>query len=144
MSVAAALVLRSGDRPELESLVRSTSVRAGVATRARIVLLAADGVTNTEIARMTDVSRPTVLDWRNRYAAGGIAALDDQPRPGRPRQVDEVTVVVTTLADEGRPPEHLGVTHWSARLLADHLGISFATVARIWRKWKIQPHRTET
>ncbi|MGH3099106.1 MAG: IS630 family transposase [Streptosporangiales bacterium] len=144
MSIAAALVLRLGDRPELERLLRSTSVRAGVALRARIVLLAAEGHPNAEVARMTGTSRPTVLAWRNRYAAGGIAALDDAPRPGRPRRVDEITVVVTTLADEGCPPEHLGVTHWSARLLADHLGVSFATVARVWRKWNIQPHRTET
>jgi hypothetical protein len=53
-------------------------------------------------------------------------------------------VVVATLADEGRPPEHLGVTHWSARLLAAELKIGFATVARIWRKWNLQPWRVET
>src|SRR5689334_16657737 len=60
----------------------------------------------------------------------------DQPRSGRPPQIDEIDVVVATLAEDGRPPARLGVTHWSARLLAAGLGISFATVARIWRKWK--------
>jgi transposase len=144
MSVAAPLVLREGDRSRLEALTRSTSVRAGLATRARIVLLAAEGLPNAEIARRTGTSRPTVVDWRARYDAGGIRALEDLPRGGRPSEIDEIEVVVATLADEGRPPEHLGVTHWSARLLADQLKISFATVARIWRKWHLQPWRVET
>jgi transposase len=119
-------------------------VRAGLAQRARIVLLAADGLPNAEIARLTGTSRPTVVGWRARYDEGGVAALEDQPRSGRPPEIDEIEVVVATLADEGRPPEHLGVTHWSARLLAAELGISFASVARIWRKWNLQPWRIET
>jgi len=109
-----------------------------------MVLLAADGVPNAQIARTVGVSRPTVIGWRDRYAAGGIAALDDQPRPGRPAEIDEIKVVVATLVNGGRPPRRLGITHWSARFLATELGISFASVARIWRKWHIQPHRIET
>lgn len=144
MSVAAPLVLRKGDRARLEALTRSTSVRAGLALRARIVLLAAAGLANAEIARRTGSTRPTVLAWRNRYAAGGIDALGDKPRSGRPTRVDEIEVVASTLADGGRPPTHLGASHWSARLLGNELGISFATVARIWRKWGIQPQRIET
>ena len=58
--------------------------------------------------------------------------------------IDEVAVLAETLADKGKPPAHLGVTHWSTRLMAERLGISFASVARIWRKWSIQPHRVET
>ena len=116
----------------------------GVAQRVRIVLLAADGLANAEIARRTGTSRPTVVGWRDRYETGGIRALEDLPRSGRPPEVDEIAVVVATLADEGRPPEKLGVTHWSARLLAAELGIGFATVARIWRKWNLQPWRVET
>jgi transposase len=144
MSVAAPLVLREGDRSRLEALTRSSSVRAGLALRARIVLLAAQGLSNAEIARMVGSSRPTVVDWRARYDAGGIRALEDQPRSGRPPEIDEIDVVVATLADDGRPPAHLGVTHWSARLLGAELKISFATVARIWRKWDLQPWRTTT
>jgi len=142
--VARALELRDGDRSRLERLTRSTTVRAGVALRARIVLLAADGMANTEIAERTGTSRPTVLKWRARYLEHGIAGLDDEPRPGRQPVIDEVDVLAETLADKGKPPEHLGVSHWSSRLLADRLGISFASVARIWRKWGIQPHRVET
>ena len=141
MSVAAPLALREGDEKTLNSLVRSSSGRAGVAQRARIVLLAAEGVSNTEIARRVGVSRPTVIGWRDRYTAGGVAGLDDLDRPGRPVQVDEIAIVVTTVAE---PPERLGVTHWSARLLADHLDCSFATIARVWRKWDLQPWRTTT
>jgi len=144
MSVAAPLVLREGDRPRLEGLVRSSSIRAGLAQRARIVLLASEGLSNAEIARRTGTSRPTVVDWRARYDAGGISALHDQPRSGRPPRIDEIDVVVATLADAGRPPAHLGTTHWSARLLGAELGISFASVARIWRKWRLQPWRVET
>ena len=144
MSLAPALVLREGDRDRLAHLVRLPSVPSGLAKRARMVLLAADGMANAQIARTVGVSRPTVIGWRGRYQAGGIAALEDQPRSGRPAEIDEIQVVVATLVNDGRPPRRLGITHWSARFMATELGISFASVARIWRKWRIQPHRIET
>ena len=112
-----------------------------MAQRARIVLLAAQGVPNAEIGRRVGLSRPTVIQWRNRYEAGGISALGDLDRCGRPPVIDDVAVVVATIQ---APPEALGVTHWSARLLGTHLGISFASVARIWREWNLQPWRRET
>ena len=144
MSFAAALMLREGDRDRLSRLARLPSVSSGLAKRARIVLLAADGLPNAEVARLTGVSRPTVLAWRTRYEQGGIGGLEDEPRSGRPAEIDEIEVVAATLADGGLPPPRLGVTHWSARFLAAELGISFASVARIWRKWGLQPHRIET
>ena len=121
--------------------MRSSTVEAGLAQRARIVLLAAEGLPNAEIARRVGMTRPTVIQWRNRYEAGGISALGDLDRPGRPPVIDDVAVVVATVQ---APPEALGVTHWSARLLGKHLGISFASVARIWREWNLQPWRRET
>lgn len=138
---AAPLVLRDGDRAELAHLVRSTSVRAGLAQRARIVLLAADGVSNTVIAERVGVSRPTVIDWRNRYGERGIDGLVDDARSGRPRMIDHREVVAVTLAP---PPARYGVTHWSSRLLAQHLKIGNATVARAWREYGVQPWRAET
>jgi transposase len=144
MSHAPALVLREGDRERLTELARLPSVPSGLAKRARMVLLAADGMPNAQIARAAGVSRPTVIGWRDRYETGGIKALEDEPRSGRPPEISEADVVVATLADDGRPPRRLGITHWSARFLAAELGISFASVARIWRKWGIQPHRIET
>ena len=143
MSLAPALVLRDGDRARLADLARLPSVPSGLAKRARMVLLAADGVPNAQIARMVGVSRPTVISWRDRYQQGGIKALEDEPRSGRPPRIDEVDVVVATLAGGGRPPQQLGITHWSARNLAAELGISFASVARIWRHWDIEPRRIE-
>jgi transposase len=112
-----------------------------LAQRARIVLLAAEGVPNAQIAARVGVSRPTVNLWRNRYAGAGLAGLDDRPRPGRPRRVDQAQIVVATLT---APPDRLGVTHWSSRLLADQLGVGNATVARTWREWKLQPWRVQT
>ena len=144
MSLAPALVLREGDRDRLADLARLPSMPSGLAKRARMVLLAADGMPNAQITRTVGVSRPTVIGWRDRYQAGGIAALEDQPRSGRPAEIDEIKVVVATLVNDGRPPRRLGITRWSARFMAAELGISFASVARIWRKWHLQPHRIET
>jgi transposase len=138
---APALALRGGDRERLVAWTRSSSLRAGLAQRARIVLLAADGVSNTEIAERIGVSRPTVIDWRARYERSGLAGLDDEPRPGRPRTVDHEAIITATLTP---PPKRLGVTHWSSRLLAKHLKIGNATVARAWRDYGVAPWRAET
>jgi len=132
-------VLREGDREVLERLTRSSSVRAGLAQRARIVLLAADGVSNTAIADRVGVSRPTVIAWRERYQADGIGGLQDEDRSGRPRQIDRSAVLTATLTP---PPKKLGITHWSTRLLARHLKISDHSVAVIWRDYGIQPWRS--
>ncbi len=137
----AALTLRNGDRETLVSLTRSSTVAAGLAQRARIVLLAADGVSNTEIASRTGVSRPTVICWRGRYEESGLEGLADRPRSGRPRELDHQAIVSATLVP---PPAKFAVTHWSSRLLAKHLKISFSAVAKAWREYGIQPWRTET
>jgi transposase len=129
------------DREVLASWVRSTSIRAGLAQRARIVLLAADGAGTNEIVTRTGASKPTVIAWKRRYAAEGIGGLDDRPKPGRPRTTDDVAIVLATLEP---PPERLGVTHWSSRLLAKELGVSNVKVAGVWREWGLQPWRTET
>ena len=68
-----------------------------MAQRARIVLLAADGESNTAIAEKVGVSRPTVIGWRERYAASGLAGLEDEPRSGRPRQHDHRSIVAVVL-----------------------------------------------
>jgi transposase len=138
---AAPLALRDGDRERLEGWLRSSTIQAGLAQRARIVLLAADGLTNVEIATRVGVSRPTVTGWRARYGRSGIGGLSDEARSGRPRTIDHSKIVATTLKS---PPKKLGVTHWSSRLLAAHLGIGDATVARAWREYGVAPWRSET
>ena len=146
VSVAAPLVLRAADGARLRALTRASAVRAGHAQRARMLLLAADGQPNAEIARRVGVTRQTVVTLRSRYVQRGLDALADLPRSGRPPVIDEAKIVIATL---NPPPASLGVTHWSARLMANHLRqtgapISFAEVARIWRDWGLQPHRIET
>ena len=138
---AAALGLREGDRERLVSMTRSTSVRAGLAQRARVVLLAAEGVSNTAISAQVGLSRPKVIAWRQRYTRAGIRGLADAERSGRPRRIDHAAIVTETLKP---PPKKLGVTHWSTRLLAARLGIGNATVARAWRDYGVQPWRAET
>src|SRR4051794_3863948 len=116
-------------------------MRAGHVLRARIVLMAADGVGTMEIARRVGVSKPTVISWKRRYRNEGVGGLDDRPKSGRPREIDENEIVARTLE---APPEHLGGTHWSSRLLAAELGVSNYTVATVWQRWGLQPWRAET
>ena len=141
MSRVEQLVLREQDEALLREWTRSSSISAGLARRSRILLMASEGHSNAEISRRVGVSLPTVRSWRGRYRDGGLDALGDLPRSGRPAVHDQTTIIAATLEP---PPAKLGVTHWSARLLGDHLGISFATVARVWRRWGLQPWKAET
>src|SRR4051794_34770381 len=111
---APALALRDGDRERLEGWLRSRSVRAGLAKRARMILLASDGVGNREIAGRVGASPTTVIQWRARYQQRGLEGLEDAERSGRPRELDHAAIVTATLRP---PPKRLGVTHWSTRLL---------------------------
>ena len=129
------------DREVLASWTRSPSLRAGLAQRARVVLLAADGVGTNEIVRRVGLSKPAVIGWKRRYAAEGVAGLGDRPKSGRPPVIDAMQIVLATLEP---PPQLLGVTHWSSRLLAKQLGISDFTVSTTWKKWGLQPWRRET
>ena len=141
MPLTVAVNLSPRDREVLQSWLRAPSLRAGLAQRARIVLLAADGVAVKDIVARVGVSKPTVIGWKKRYIAEGLAGLEDRPKPGRRRVVEEAAVVSATLEP---PPERLGVTHWSTRLLGAELGISHVWVGKIWRRWGLQPWRAET
>ncbi len=128
------------DRQVLEAWARSTSVRTGLAQRALIVLLAADGAGTSEIVAQTGASKPTVTAWKKRYAVEGLGGLQDRRKPGRPRRTDDAAIVLATLEP---PPERLGVLHWSSRLLARELGMSNVKVAETWRQFGLQPWRRE-
>src|SRR5580658_2141158 len=121
MPLNAVVELPDSDRAELSRWLRSPSMPAGLAQRARIVLLAADGAGTNEIVNRTGLSKPTVIAWKKRYAAEGIGGLEDRRKPGKPRVTDDVAIVLATLEP---PPARLGVTHWSSRLLAAELGLS--------------------
>ena len=116
-------------------------VSAGMASRARIVLLAADETPNHQIAEKVGVSRPTVNKWRSRYAERGLDGLADEPRPGPARTVDQRKIITETLTP---PPKRLGVTHWSSRLLAQRLGVSHVTIAQAWKDFGVKPWKAET
>lgn len=104
--------------------------------RVEIVLLAAQGMRNVEIAARLGLAIGTVGKWRNRYAACGIKGLADEPRPGAPRTVDRSEVIAATLQS---PPPELGIMQWSCRRLGTYLGIGDASVARTWREYGIAP-----
>jgi transposase len=142
---AAALPIAPDDRAVLRQWSSATQAPAALVQRAKILLLAAEGLANTEIAERLGITRPTVIAWRKRYAREGLTdQLADRPRAGRPQTVrrsGRAEILATTLAP---PPEHLGVTHWSSRLLADQLGISHSTIARVWAEHDLKPWQTET
>lgn len=102
---SATLTLADKDRMTLTSWTRTRTVSAGHAERAAIVLACADGSGTSETARRFGVSRPTVIKWRDRFAEHGIAGLEDEPRSGRPKQVDDAAIIAATLDP---PPERLG------------------------------------
>ncbi len=136
-----ALVLSEDDRAELISWTRARTLPASRVERARIVLAVADGDGTSAAARRVGVSRPTVIKWRDRYLADGVSGLVDEERSGRPKTIEDAAIIAATLEP---PPQSLGVTHWSTRLLAGQLGIGDATVARAWRKYGVKPWRRET
>jgi transposase len=141
-SAAPALDVSPAQREVLQNWARSQAIPHRQVLRARIVLLAADGVANEVIAAQLGTSKPSVLKWRTRFIEAGVDGLDDAPGRGRRpvygrRFVEKV--VSTTLR---KPPP--GVTHWSTRSLAAHLGVSHGTINTIWRDMGLQPHRTRT
>jgi transposase len=141
-NVARPLSLSNDERQELLRLQRSPSVPAGVVRRARAVLLMADDISGTEVARQTGYTPVQVSRLRQRFCDERLAGLEDRARSGRPPAVTGRTtarIVALTL----KPPP-AGVTHWSSRDLAEYVGVSHMTVHRIWRAHALQPHRVET
>ncbi len=112
------------------------------AMRARIVLRAAEGASNTQIAREVGVSLPTVGLWRGNFSERGLAGLQTAPRAGRPREIDDAEVRRVLAMTLEAPPD--GSTHWSARRLAAAVGISASTVHRIWRDHQLKPHQVRS
>src|ERR687893_703019 len=137
------------DRRELQRRARSKGAPAREVERARIVLLAAEGMPGKQIATTVGCAEPTVVTWRRRYAEAGLAGLEDLPRPGKPSPLPEALrdrVLELTLTE---PPAQFGAAHWSSRMLAAALAaegspISHVTIARIWHRFGVQPWRAGT
>ena len=138
-----ALEMSSEARRTLEGWVGAHRSPQRIVMRARIVLLASEGMANRRIAREVGTSRPTVLLWRERFVAGGVAALlQDAPGRGRPASISAAKVKRIVKATTQTRPR--GATHWSTRTMAEAQGISHATVQRIWDAHGLQPHRVKT
>ena len=130
-------------RRTLERWVRALSVPQGVARRARIILMAADGAANNRIAAALGVSRTTVIAWRRRFAEGGPDALT-RTAPGRGRKRIITAEKVKRIIDATLHTTPPGATHWSCRTMAEAQEVSPATVQRIWDARGLQPHRIRT
>ena len=147
------VAVRENERAELQRRARSKAEPARVMQRARIVLLAEQGLTGPQIAERVGCSEPTVVLWRDRYAQSGLVGLDDAPRPGGPVRVMTPEVQAEVLAATVTPPPEAlrerGLTHWSARRLAQWLArergirVSHDSIALLWRRFCLQPHRSE-
>jgi transposase len=139
---ATSIVLSEPERAELEGLARRRNAPQGLALRARIVLRCAEGLTNQAVAGEVGACAHTVGKWRERFAAGRLAGLADEPRSGAPRRIgDEAIAALVARTLEATPA---GATHWSRRSMARASGLSATTVGRVWRAFGLRPHRSET
>lgn len=139
---AVAIVLDAREKSELVALTRKHGAPQALAARARIVLAAAAGLTNKEIAVKVGACAATVGTWRNRFAERGMDGLYDEPRPGAPRQIGDEEIAATVRKTLETLPK--GATHWSLRRMAREIGHAPSTVHRIWSAFGLQPHRVET
>lgn len=133
------VVLASSVRQQLVAFTRSRTMPHPLVRRAKIILLAADGFTNTAIADKLGLSKPTVGLWRRRFLDQGLVGLYDELRPGGPRSISDrkiAALIRKTLKTKPRDG-----THWTCRSIAAETSLSKSTVQRVWKAFGIQPHR---
>ena len=130
-------------RKTLESWIKAGTTPQRMVFRAKICILAANGLSNNAIAKQVGTTRPTVLLWRGRFIKKGVLGIsEDAPHGASSRRLDPERVKAIVEATLHTKPK--GATHWSTRTMAKALGVSNATVARIWDAHGLQPHRIET
>jgi transposase len=134
--------LTEAERAELEGWTRRRKTAQALALRARIVLRAAEGLSNTAIADELGIAKHTVGKWRERFARLRADGLLDEPRPGAPRRIGDEQVAALVDRTLAAVPD--GATHWSLRTMAKAPDLSATTVGRVWRAFGLQPHRSET
>lgn len=143
MRIAKPVELTSEDRATLVRWARGRSTPARQVQRAKIILAAADGKRNDEIAKELQCTRRTVGMWRTRFLELGVTGLvKDAPRSGRKPSIPKETVSeIIRLTTQEKPP---GQTHWSTRTMEQATGVSRSTISRIWRLHNLKPHRIKT
>ena len=139
--VPTVLELSEAERSELEGWSRRRKMAQALASRARIVLRAAEGLSNTAIADELGIAKHTVGKWRERFARDRLDGLCDAPRSGAPRSVTDERIAEVLVRTLEAAPED--ATHWSTRSMAAACGLSPATVHRVWRAFGLKPHRVE-
>lgn len=133
------IVLTQEEHQQSNSIANSLSLPHGLVNRARIVLMAAEGIPNREIANHVHLSPQMVCKWRQRYLNQGLSGLYDELRPGRPRSIsDEKVAVLIRKTLQTKPKDS---THWTIRSIAKQTKLSRPTVHRIWQAFGLQPHR---
>ena len=137
------LVMEEGDRCECERIVRSRRTAVSIARRAQMLVLAASGLSNRQIALELEVNAHVVGRVRKEYGRQGLAVLEDRPRSGRPRSSRDEQSIKKVVETVCQAPAK-GLSRWSARTLAKQLNIPSATVNRILRENQLQPHRLRT
>lgn len=143
MRTSRRIFISDRDRLQLDQLIRNRNTPQKVALRARIVLLSADSVPTGVIMQQLGTTTPTITRWRDRYEETGMAGLlKDRSRPGRKRRIEETKVREVVERTIGEKPAH--ATHWSTRSLAAAVGLSPASVQRIWKAHGLKPHRFRT
>ena len=143
MRVARRVVLSTEQRDMLEARARARSAEARSVERARIVLLAATGMQDKQIAAKLRIMPEKAARWRNRFLDGGLVALDkDAPRPGRTPTITTVKIQEVIQKTTQEKPDN--ATHWSTRTMAAATGLSEKSVRRIWHKHGLKPHLTRT
>src|SRR6267154_2882720 len=142
LPAAPALRISPSHYSELSKIMRYSGTPQSIVLRCRVVLGAAEGTANNELARQLSTSLPTVLLWRRRFAQEGLAGIvQDKPRPGRPRSLTPEKEEAIVEATRTSKPKN--ATHWSVRSMARVQGVSPAAVQRIWKSYHLQPHRVE-
>jgi len=143
MRLAEPIILSPEERAALSSWAAGKRFPFRLVQRARIIRMAADGVLSQDIAKEMRISRPTVQLWRQRFLSLRLSGLEkDAPRPGRKPRIQQRkidAIIEATL--QSKPPN---ATHWSTRSMAKALGVSKATVCRIWQTHNLKPHLVET
>ena len=143
MRIAPRVALTEQQRNQLQTYARGRRVATRLMERSRIVLLAAHGKQDSEIAELLAIPRQKAARWRQRFLELGVAGLEkDAPRSGRPRKITAAKINEVVRKTTQTLPAN--ATHWSTRTMAKEAGISEASVRRIWKAHGLKPHRTTT